>query len=94
MRAKSELDKKQPEATTKKSEDKNDAPKKETSSKPVTKMLEERIKKTQKERNPDEPRRKLTHVKSFVLEKSTGSIEYKDGDVMGRSLPVTTLGTS
>ncbi|KAJ6134238.1 mitochondrial translation protein [Penicillium sp. IBT 18751x] len=82
LKAKSELDRKQSEATSKKSDNKNDAHKKETTSKPVTKILEERIKKTQKEKNPDEPKRKLTHVKNFVLEKTAGSIEHKDGDMM------------
>ncbi|KAJ5330904.1 mitochondrial translation protein [Penicillium atrosanguineum] len=50
LKAKSELDKKQPEATTTSTEDINDAPKKGAPS-------------------------------NFVLEKTTGSLEYKDGDV-------------
>jgi hypothetical protein len=81
LKAKGELDKKKPAVAAKKAEDKSNVAEKELSSKPVTKVLEERTKKTQKERNPDEPKRKLTHVKSFVLEKTAGSIEYKDGDV-------------
>lgn len=94
LKAKVELDKKKPAVAAKKAEDKSNVAEKEQASKPVTKMLEERTKKTQKERNPDEPKRKLTHVKSFVLEKTAGSIEYKDGDVAGRSLRVTTLNAS
>ncbi|KAJ5203995.1 mitochondrial translation protein [Penicillium cinerascens] len=91
LKAKSELHKKQQEVKTTdepaKAETTNNAAKTETSVKTetpvktVTKLLE-RTKKTQKDKNPEEqPRRKLTHVSSFVREKTTGSIEYDDRNV-------------
>lgn len=97
LKAKSEIHKRQQEVKTTdepaKAETTNNAAKTETPVKTVTKLLE-RTKKTQKDKNPEEPRRKLTHVSSFVREKTTGSIEYDDGNVKGKSLGVAALNAS
>lgn len=87
MRAKSDLNKKQGDKTTDKPSDtksESNAANKEAPVRMVTKLLEERTKKTRKEQNAEKPKRKLTHVTNFVREKTAGSIEYDDGDVKGK----------